>query len=173
VPASVPFVIDVLPPTVLVTRTQTGANVTAWDLVSDDSALLARLRTTDMKRQHRRLVVVGHSDEFERQAQRARRRERRRGRGEGRDRERRSEYCVDSRSTRSDARAAGAGCSCSLQDAESGVGGPGLAIALGLGIAVLGAARRGPFGALGCRALLVTVAWPRARSWARSPLAQA
>jgi hypothetical protein len=46
-PASVPLLIDVVPPTMTLTATDTGATLTAWDYVSPTSALLARMRITD------------------------------------------------------------------------------------------------------------------------------
>ena len=47
-PAAVPFLIDVLPPVVNLSRTTTGVTVSAWDIVSDATSLEARTRVTDM-----------------------------------------------------------------------------------------------------------------------------
>ncbi len=142
-PAAVPFVIDVLPPTVVVSRTATGASVTAWDLVTDDADLQVQTRTTDLNGvvgpwsawhalpaheldnldQSVTDVAVGVRD------------------GSG-------NITVGTALIRGrpdpSLVAAGAGCSCSLQDSESGAG-TGLALALGLGVVILGAARRGTF----------------------------
>ena len=46
-PAAVPFIIDVIPPIMTLTTTDTGATLTAWDYVSDQAHLLARTRVTD------------------------------------------------------------------------------------------------------------------------------
>ncbi len=47
-PAAVPYTIDVLPPTMTLTRTGAGASLTAWDYVSPISALMARTRVTNV-----------------------------------------------------------------------------------------------------------------------------
>jgi hypothetical protein len=46
-PASAPYLIDVIPPTMTLTPTDTGASLTAWDFVTEQSALEARVRVTD------------------------------------------------------------------------------------------------------------------------------
>ncbi len=46
-PAAVPFIIDVIPPMMTLTTTDSGASLTAWDYVSDAAHLQARTRVTD------------------------------------------------------------------------------------------------------------------------------
>jgi hypothetical protein len=46
-PVQVPFLIDVIPPTMTLDLTPTGASLTAWDYVSDADHLVARTRVTD------------------------------------------------------------------------------------------------------------------------------
>ncbi len=46
-PVAIPYTIDVLPPMMTLTTTATGASLTAWDYVSDQAHLEARVRVTD------------------------------------------------------------------------------------------------------------------------------
>ena len=46
-PAVIPYIIDVIPPTMSLQQTAAGASLTAWDYVSDQAHLEARTRVTD------------------------------------------------------------------------------------------------------------------------------